>query len=72
VLMRDRNIDREACRADALTMLIAAGQKLAAATSDVSTVVVDMLQAEQKLREVAPRPPEPAGGPDSIFTFMKA
>ena len=65
-------VDREACRADAITLLMAAGEQLAAppeAPPDVSGVVVDMLREEQRMREN--KGTAPAAGPEQIFTFLR-
>jgi hypothetical protein len=76
-LMVHQPMDRDACRADAITMLMAVAQDMAAAAApeapDVSGVVVEMLHAEQKLREGSKgNDPEKAKGPEQIFTFLRA
>jgi len=64
-------LDREACRADAITLLMSAGEQLAAPPEapDVSGVVVDMLREEQRMREN--KGPAQTAEPEQIFTFLR-
>jgi hypothetical protein len=77
VLVKENPLDRDTCRVDAITMLLAAGHRLAASSS-VNTTVMTMLRQEQAVRErcateeaVETEEP-PADGTEPIFTFMKA